>query len=44
MRRIFTAYGVTKSNAAVDAFEKALKASKVKITKQKLKKHWFILL
>lgn len=35
MRRIFTAYGVTKSNAVVDAFEKALKASKVKITKQK---------
>lgn len=35
MRKVFTVYGVSKSGATVDAFEKALKAAKVKNTKQK---------
>ena len=35
MRRIFVSYGISKGNAVVEAFEKALKAAKVKTAKQK---------
>lgn len=35
MRKIFASYGVQKSGATAEAFEKALRASKVKTTKQK---------
>ena len=35
MRKVFAAYGVSKSGATVEAFEKALKVAKVKNTKQK---------
>ena len=35
MRKVFASYGVTKSKATEEAFEKALKASKVKSTKAK---------
>ncbi len=35
MRRIFTSYGVQKSGATAEAFDKALRASKVKTTRQK---------
>lgn len=35
MRRIFVSYGVSKGNAVVEAFEKALRAAKVKTAKQK---------